>query len=155
MEGCCDHRKCKSSDNRNFYRNSGFGFVILLLWKPVHNSNASRLFVPGLFSSCGKGSVMLKDTNGPSVDRPLKQFSALIFTCRTCEKERRWNSAQLLARGIWTIDAVSGLMGKMICDDCFNGDRPYREVTIKPWPPIHPGFQQCDARKLPVRVESA
>lgn len=85
---------------------------------------------------------MLRPGTGPLVDRPMKQFSSLIIRCRTCEKETRWLSRQLLDLGIWETGAIGSLEGKMVCSECANSGRPAREVDVRPWPPIHPGFQQ-------------
>lgn len=140
MEACCDDRKVASSDNRNFlrnvYRNRNCGSV----WKAEMPSTLAP--VPDPFAQ-EQGGNMLRADAGPLVDRPLRDFSALLIRCRTCGKESRWHSDQLLERGIWAVSALAGLNGKLKCVDCADEGRPAREVSVRPWPPIHPGFQQC------------
>lgn len=89
---------------------------------------------------------MLRADTGPLVDRPLKRFSALLIRCLECGKEARWSSKELLSRGIWAEPAMLALNGKMVCSECEIAGRPAREVSVRPWPPIHPGFRQSCAR---------
>lgn len=98
---------------------------------------------------------MLRADTGPLVDRPLRRFSALLIRCLECEKETRWGSRELLDRGIWAETAMLALDGKMVCSDCEEAGRPAREVSVRPWPPIHPGFRQSGAPPQRDRAGSA
>lgn len=91
---------------------------------------------------------------GPLVDRPLKVFSALLIRCRTCGKESRWHSRQLLNRGIWKATEIASLKGRMVCTDCNASGRPAREISVRPWPPIHQGFQQSGEQIQPATYQT-